>query len=254
MLRVFVLHFVPLQLQLSTEVLNMNIPAKGKTASCILKIIVIVSAVVGTVLSAAGGRHSFMGGNVVFMYFTIQSNILIAVTCLIGLALMAANKKIGKVWYIIKLVGTVAITLTGVVFCFVLAPTMKMAAWSIQNILTHVVVPVASIADFFVIGPCIDAEIKKRSVFFVIIPPLLYAVYAGIGYVKGWQFGLGVNYPYFFLNWGSSAGAFGFSDRLPFMGTGWWIVAIFIFLILVGLLYLAVVRSIRCRRAKRAAV
>ena len=172
---------------------------------------------------------------------------------LIGLALMAANKKIGKVWYIIKLVGTVAITLTGVVFCFVLAPTMKMAAWSIQNILTHVVVPVASIADFFVIGPCIDAEIKKRSVFFVIIPPLLYAVYAGIGYVKGWQFGLGVNYPYFFLNWGSSAGAFGFSDRLPFMGTGWWIVAIFIFLILVGLLYLAIVKGLRRRVAGKPA-
>ena len=96
------------RLQLSTEVLNMNIPASGRTASYILKIIVIVSAVLGTLLSAAGGRHSFMGGNVVFMYFTIQSNILIAVICLIGLVLMASYKKIGKVWYIIKLVGTAA--------------------------------------------------------------------------------------------------------------------------------------------------
>nr|MCR5010399.1 Pr6Pr family membrane protein [Clostridia bacterium] len=185
----------------------MNIPAKGRTASYILKIIVIVSAVVGTVLSAAGGRHSFMGGSVVFMYFTIQSNILIAVICLIGLVLMAANIKIGKAWYIIKFVGTVAITLTGVVFCFVLAPTMKTAAWNIQNILTHVVVPVASIADFLVTGSCVDVDIRKRSVFFVIIPPLLYAIYAGIGYVQGWQFGFGANYPYFFLNWGSPAGA-----------------------------------------------
>ncbi len=231
----------------------MNIPSRGRTASYILKIIVMVSAVLGTILSAAGGRNSFMGGSVVFMYFTIQSNIAIALICLIGLVLLASNKKIGKVWYIIKLVGTVAITLTGVVFCFVLAPTMKTAAWSIQNILTHVVVPIASIADFFVTGPCIDAEIRKRSVFFVIIPPLLYAIYAGIGYVKGWQFGFGANYPYFFLNWGSPAGAFGFSDKLPFMGTGWWIIAIFIFLILVGLLYLAVVRGIRRRRAKKAA-
>jgi hypothetical protein len=227
----------------------MGIPAKGRTASYVLKIIVIVSAVVGTVLSAAGGRHSFMGGSVVFMYFTIQSNILIALICLIGLALMAAKKRIGKVWYIIKFVGTVAITLTGVVFCFVLAPTMKTAAWNIQNILTHVVVPLASIADFLVIGSGVDVEIRKRSVFFVIIPPLLYAIYAGIGYVKGWQFGFGANYPYFFLNWGSPAGAFGFSDKLPFMGTGWWIVAIFIFLILVGLLYLSIVRGIRRRRA-----
>ncbi len=227
----------------------MNIPAGSRTASCILKIIVIVSAVVGTVLSAAGGRHSFMGGSVVFMYFTIQSNIAIALICLIGLVLMAAGKKTGKAWYIIKFVGTVAITLTGVVFCFVLAPTMRSAAWNIQNILTHVVVPVASIADFLAVGSCTNVEIRKRSVFFVIIPPLLYAVYAGIGYVKGWQFGPGVNYPYFFLNWGSPAGAFGFSDRLPFMGTGWWIIALFIFLILIGLLYLAVVSRLRRGRA-----
>ena len=232
---------------------DMNIPAKGRTASYILKIIVIVSAVLGTILSAAGGRHSFMGGSVVFMYFTIQSNILIAVICLIGLVLMASNKKIGKVWYIIKFVGTVAITLTGVVFCFVLAPTMRSAAWNIQNILTHVVVPVASIADFLLIGSCIDVEIRKRSVVFVIIPPLLYAVYAGIGYVQGWQFGPGVNYPYFFLNWGSPAGAFGFSDKLPFMGTGWWIIALFVFLILVGLLYLAIIKGIRRRRAGKLA-
>lgn len=229
----------------------MEIPVKARTASYILKIIVIVSAVLGTILSAAGGRNSFMGGSVVFMYFTIQSNIAIALICLIGLVLLASGKKIGKVWYIIKFVGTVAITLTGVVFCFVLAPTMRIAAWSIQNILTHVVVPVVSIADFLVIGSCAGVEIRKRSVVFVIIPPLLYAIYAGIGYVQGWQFGPGVNYPYFFLNWGSPAGAFGFSDKLPFMGTGWWIIVLFIFLILVGLLYLAIVGRVRRGRAAK---
>ena len=83
----------------------------------------------------------------------------------------------------------------------------------------------------------------------MIIPPLLYAVYAGIGYVQGWQFGPGVNYPYFFLNWGSPAGAFGFSDKLPFMGTGWWILALLVFLILVGLLYLAIVGRIRRKKS-----
>ena len=62
----------------------------------------------------------------------------------------------------------------------------------------------------------------------------------------------GVDYPYFFLNWGSPAGTFGFSDRLPFMGTGWWIIALFIFLILIGLLYLAIIGRIRRVRAGRA--
>jgi len=226
----------------------MNIPSGAKTVSYILKVIAAVSAVLGTILSAAGGRLSFMGGKTVFMYFTIQSNIALAVICAIGLGLMIRNAKVGKAWYIVKLVGTVAITLTGAVFCFVLAPTMGNAAWNIQNILTHVVVPLACIADFIVIGPCLDIDIKKRSVLFVTVPPLLYAVYAGIGYVRGWQFGPGLNYPYFFLNWGSPAGAFGFSDQLPFMGTGWWILALLILLILAGLLYLGIVNAVRRRR------
>lgn len=57
---------------------------KSKTVSCILKCIVILSAVSGVWLSAEAGRNSFMGGNRVFMYFTIQSNIAIAVICAIG--------------------------------------------------------------------------------------------------------------------------------------------------------------------------
>lgn len=52
----------------------------------------------------------------------------------------------------------------------------------------------------------------------VIVPPMLYSIYAGIGYARNWQFAEGYNYPYFFLNWGSPAGAFGLTDELPYMG------------------------------------
>ena len=76
------------------------------------------------------------------------------------------------------------------------------------------------------------------------IPPLLYAVYSGIGYIQGWEFAPGVNYPYFFLNWGSPAGAFGFTEGLPFMGSAWWIIAIFIFLMIIGLIYLLIVNAL----------
>ncbi len=134
--------------------------------------------------------------------------------------------------------GTVSITLTGVVFGFVLAPTLGAAAWNIQNTLTHLVVPVVAVIDFFVVAP--KANIHKKNVIFVIIPPILYAIYAGIGYVRGWEFAEGINYPYFFLNWGSKAGAFGFTNELPFMGSAWWILALLIFLIAVGYCYLAI--------------
>ena len=215
-----------------------QISMKQRRISSVLKIIVILSALIGTFLSAYAGRQYFMGGSRLFMYFTIQSNIAIAAICAFGLYLIQKGKKVSNTWYVIKFVGTVSITLTGVVFCVILAPTLGVYAWNIQNILTHVVVPVVSVADFFVIAP--KAGIHRKNVIFVIIPPILYAIYAAIGYVNGWEFADGINYPYFFLNWGSPAGAFGFTSELPFIGTVWWILLLLGFLILVGNCYLAI--------------
>ncbi len=213
-----------------------NLSTNNKRISLVLKLIVIISAVVGTYLSYSASGAEFMGGSRVYMYFTIQSNIAIAVICAIGLYLIGTDKKISKLWYIIKFVGTVSITLTGVVFGFVLAPTLGAQAWNIQNTLTHLIVPVAAVIDFFV--ACYGADIEKKNVIFVTIPPILYAIYAGIGYVSGWKFSEDYNYPYFFLNWGSPAGAFGFTKELPFMGTAWWILVLLLFLIAVGYGYL----------------
>lgn len=208
-----------------------------------MKIIVIASAVSGTFLSWYAGRDSFMGGRTVFMFFTIQSNIALAVICLIGLVKMLKGNPFSDLWFIIKFVGTVSITLTGAVFCFVLAPTLGNGAWNIQNILTHVVVPVAGVLDFFVTGT--ESNIKKRNDLWVIVPPILYAIYAGIVYVCNWQFAEGYNYPYFFLNWGSPAGAFGFTDELPYMGCAWWILALFCALLAVGMLYLLILDGLK---------
>lgn len=225
----------------------MNIPLKSKLVSLILKCIVIISAAIGIFLSAYAGVGTFMGGSRVFMYFTIQSNIAIALICAVGMILLLRNKQVGNTWYVIKFVGTVAITLTGAVFTFVLAPTLGDAAWNVQNVLTHVVVPIAAIIDFFVTGAY--GDIRKSHVFFVTLPPLAYAVYAGIGYAAGWEFAQGVHYPYFFLNWGSPAGAFGFTAELPFMGCVWWILALLVLLLLIGYVYLIILDRIRRRIA-----
>ncbi len=219
-----------------------------KFVSYVLKTVVVLSAAIGTIMSYFAGRDSFMGGSVVFMYFTIQSNIAIAIICAIGLCKLMKGSEVSKVWYAVKFVGTVAITLTGLVFGFVLAPTLGSQAWNIQNTLTHLVVPVAAVIDFFVTSSV--NEIRKRNVVLVTIPPILYAIYAGIGYVKGWQFAAGYNYPYFFLNWGSKAGAFGFTNELPFMGTAWWILLLLILLIGVGYGYLALADIMRKKMTK----
>jgi len=226
-----------------------NLSPARKRISAVLKTVVFLSAVIGTLLSAYAGRHSFMGGSRVFMFFTIQSNIAIALISVIGCCLLLKDKPVSNARAVIKFVGTISITLTGMVFAFVLAPTFWASAWNLQNTLTHVVVPVAAMIDFFVVSPAF--EIKNRNTFWVIVPPILYAIYAGIGYVRGWEFIEGINYPYFFLNWGSPAGAFGFSKELPFIGCAWWILALLLFLLCIGRLYLAIAAGIRKRAQKR---
>ncbi len=226
----------------------MTISSKTGTVSLILKLVVIISASVGIVLSALSSSETFMGGSAVFMYFTIQSNIAIALISLIGGLLLVRGKPASDAWYVVKFVGTVSITLTGAVFTFVLAPTLGDFAWALQNVLTHVVAPLAAIIDFFVTGPY--GNVLKKHVFFVTLPPLAYAVYAGIGYIAGWEFSYGKNYPYFFLNWGSPAGAFGFSNELPFMGCAWWILALLILLIAVGYVYITIVDAVKRSKAK----
>ena len=213
-----------------------------KITSCILKWIVMISAVIGICMSANAGRNIFMGGSRVFMYFTIQSNILIALISLAGCFFLMRNETVSTVWYTVKLVGTVSITLTGVVFAVLLAPLLGASAWNMQNTLTHLVVPAAAVMDFFVIVS--GVRIKRRNVIYVILPPLLYAIYAGIGYMRGWDFARGQNYPYFFLNWGSPAGAFGFTGQLPYMGCVWWILILLVFLIVIGWCYLALAERI----------
>lgn len=215
-----------------------NITAGKKNISLVLKAVVVLSAIIGTIMSAYAGSHSFMGGSRVFMYFTTQSNIAMAIICAIGACLILREKDIGEAWYVVKFVGTISITLTGVVFAFMLAPVLGDRAWSVQNTLTHAVVPVVSVIDFFLVAT--GAGIKRKNVIYVIIPPILYAIYAGIGYVKGWEFAAGYNYPYFFLNWGSPAGAFGFSNELPYLGCVWWILILLVFLLAVGYGYLAI--------------
>ena len=226
--------------------------ACNKTLSLILKAVTFLSAATGILMTAASGRNSFMGGSRIFMYFTIQSNILIALICLIGFFLLLSGREIGKPWRVIKLSGTVAITLTGLVFCFVLVPVLGNRFWNVQNTLTHVVVPIAAVADWFASGAGIG--LKKRSVVFVLIPPFLYVIYAAIGFVRGWEFSAGINYPYFFLNWGSPAGAFGFAEGPPFMGCGWWILSLMLLLLLTGWLYLAVAQAAAKRKEREKTV
>jgi len=211
-------------------------------ASIVLKTEIIICAAVGVLSSLGLGKGDFMSGMKALLYFTIQSNIWIAVVAAVGVVLMLSGKKPGRAWYIVKLVFTVAITLTGVVFCFVLAPTIGKEAWRPNNLLTHVFVPLSAVLDLFYEGGC--EKLEKKNAVWAILPPLYYLVFASVGYVCNWDFGGGNNYPYFFMNWGSPAGAFGFCRELPFMGVVWWVILLLCFLVCCGSLYIALAKPV----------
>lgn len=208
----------------------------AKILSVLLKVTVVVGAIVGVVLSHYNAR-GFMGGNSTFLFFTIQSNLWIAILDLVALAMMARGG-VSRRWYsLAQLIFTVSITLTGVVFCFVLAPTMAPGtAFGAANVLTHVVVPLSAIVDFVVCRK--SYAFRRIDALFPTLPALYYLAFASVGYVMDWPFGEGVNYPYFFLNWGSPAGAFGFSSEFPFMGVVYYIAAILVFLIALSSIYI----------------
>lgn len=186
-----------------------------------------------------------MGGKAVWLYFTIQSNIWIALVALAGLVLAALRRSFPRWMSVLQLMMTVSITLTGLVYCFMLAPLMGEQAFSLTNVLTHVVVPLVSVLDFFLSHRWLS--LRGRDAWYVIIPPLYYLGFASVGYVLHWPFGPGLNYPYFFLNWGSPAGAFGFCDVLPYMGVMYYVLIMLVSLLLVGRLYIALVNWCRAR-------
>lgn len=175
------------------------------------------------------------------LYFTQQSNIWIGVTSLVLAILYLIEKNKNKIlikeyMYTFKYIFTVSITITGIIFCTLLAPFADFDIWTSSSILTHIVVPVLSIIDFFID----DKEIvyKKKHIFLSLIPPLIYFVFAEILCILKVDFGRGDPYPYFFMDFYAEAGLFGYiNSSPPQLGTMYWIIIIMILIISLGYLY-----------------
>ncbi|MCQ2145033.1 MAG: Pr6Pr family membrane protein [Bacteroidales bacterium] len=208
--------------------------------SIALKALLALCAGVGIVLTMTNGHDGTIRWSYL-LYFTIQSNIWVMLLAIAGIVIMLKNKESDRVWSILDLVVTVAITLTGFVYCFVLAPTIE-NPFRIDSVLVHVCSPVLAIVDYLVCGGMLT--LKGKDSYWSIIPPFYYLIFASIGYVCNWPFSATTNYPYFFLNWGSPMGAFGIGSEFPFMGVMWYVLCIIIFLVLISRLYILIANRI----------
>ena len=125
-------------------------------------------------------------------YFTIQSNLLVAVTS----AMLALRPdRDGSVFRVVRLDAVVGITLTGVVHFVALRPVLRLVGWSWwADLGLHILTPALCVTAWLLVGP--RPRIDRRTCLLAALWPLAWLAWTlAIGALTGW-------YPYPFLNAG----------------------------------------------------
>lgn len=130
-------------------------------------------------------------------YFTIQSNLLVAVT---AVQLARDPARDGSVWRVVRVAAVVGITVTGVVHFLLLRPLLDLegANWLADKLL-HMVVPVLAVGAWLVAGP--RPRAPWRTALTALAWPIAWLAWTlAIGAATGW-------YPYPFLDVGAEGAA-----------------------------------------------
>ena len=213
-----------------------------KTLSLCLKLSVVLCSLGGVAISlfqavADGYSHWYKR----LFYFTAYSNLSLGFTFLILFFFVLFNKKINRTLALFRYVYTVCITITLLVFCFILVPfaTPSYHLNRFSSMLTHFFSPIFAIIDFFLFPN--DFPIEKKHRLFCVFPPLFYSTFSIALSFLLVDFGRGDNFPYPFMNPLSAAKFFGFSREIPFTGTFYWLLflafLVYLFAILLSILH-----------------
>lgn len=121
-------------------------------------------------------------------YFTIQSNILVAVTSTV----LARDPLLDRTgWRVARLAGIVGITVTGLVHYFLLRPLLDLegANWVVDKLL-HMVVPALAVIAWAWVGPRPRASVREAA--YALVWPVAWLAWTLlVGQVDGW-----VPYPF----------------------------------------------------------
>lgn len=174
---------------------------KENLISVISKLLLVVGVVIGVYTSLM--QEGFFNP-AHFLYYTIQSNIEIGIICFVSLLFIFSKKEIPSIVYALKFIFTVAITLTGLVFNFILYPqalayNFDLEPFAIYNFFTHIFVPILSLVDFFAFD--YKLKITKKTFLLALITPLLYFVFVMFCTKVGIRFNGNLFVPYFFLDY-----------------------------------------------------
>lgn len=123
-------------------------------------------------------------------YFTIQSNVLVAVT---AWQLWRDPARDGRWWRVVRAAALAGITVTGLVHFVLLRPLLDLegANWAADKLL-HMVVPVLAVGTWLLAGP--RPRVSWRTALELMVWPLAWLVLTlAVGAATGW-------YPYPFLD------------------------------------------------------
>ncbi len=121
-------------------------------------------------------------------YFTIQSNLLVAVT---AVQLARDPLRDGRWWRPVRFAGMVGITVTGLVHFVLLRPLLDLeGSNALADVLLHLVVPLLAVGGWLLAGPRPRWSWKDAAV--ALLWPLLWLVWTvAVGALSGW-----VPYPF----------------------------------------------------------
>lgn len=131
-------------------------------------------AVVGQYI--VGHGHDLAATVDYFSYFTILSNILVALT--LAFAALAPNSRLGLALLAppMVLATVVYITVTGATFYFILAKLYHLEGWTkVLDHLLHYVMPPAFVLFWLLFVP--KGRLHLRNVAWMLVAPLVYAAY-----------------------------------------------------------------------------
>jgi hypothetical protein len=127
------------------------------------------------VLVEAGGHLPAISTRLVrfLSYFTVQSNILVAVT---SGALFLRPQRTGRLWTVLRLDALFGIAVTGVIYSTLLRGVVELhGAAAVTNALLHYVAPLMAAVGWLLFGP--RPRISEHTLMLSMIWPGLYVVY-----------------------------------------------------------------------------
>ncbi len=176
----------------------------------IFNILISCSVIIGLIAIALKERNFLEQ----FWYFTIQSNVFVLIISVFRIfdAIKIIQNKPSKVtnskaFKLIHLVVAFYITITCIIYCFVLFPVMLnskqttlIGFFNTQNLLHHLVVPILEVVDCFVLSKPGKARFIQ-SLYFLLYPTLYFtAVNLRVVFGGKTLFGGSSYYPYFFID------------------------------------------------------